>query len=292
MKPHVLMLLAGIWAGAYVRALDPVIRLETPRGGVFMPQVALGTWEYSADQVGLAIPYGLAQGFTHIDTANNYRNQRAVGAAIRASGTHRESIFITTKIPGCNLTTPQACELQTASDIDDDLEQLGFRNVDLMLLHFPPRPFPWRPEADCARLRAQWRALEAAYEAGKARAIGVSNFCPSCFECLQQKAAIVGGEPSAADPPARIVPAVNQVRKRCLYLRCLPPVARSRTQCAVLRPSNVALPGPPAIARPPRHRCSSTSAWARIRVASPATARRAALYCRPTRLWETAALAS
>ncbi|KAG8458826.1 hypothetical protein KFE25_005253 [Diacronema lutheri] len=190
---------------ALAGALDPVMRLETPKGPVFMPQVALGTWEYGADDVARAIPLGVAAGFTHIDTANNYRNQRAVGDAIRAS-TLREKVFLTTKVPGCTLTTPTECEAATARDADDNLAQLGFRNVDLLLLHFPPRPFPWRPREDCARLRAQWRALEAAYDAGKARAIGVSNFCPSCFECLAS-----AGE-GERDPPARIVPAVNQVQ--------------------------------------------------------------------------------
>jgi diketogulonate reductase-like aldo/keto reductase len=147
--------------------------------------------------------------------ANDYHNQRAVGDAIRAS-THRESVFITTKVPGCSASTPAECEASTAADIDDDLAQLGFRNVDLLLVHFPPRPFPWRAdEAGCSRMRAQWRAMEAAYKAGKARAIGVSNYCPSCFECLKapSSAAAERGAPHAdADPPATITPAVNQVQ--------------------------------------------------------------------------------
>lgn len=82
---------AVLFAALLPIGIDPLMRLETPRGPVFMPQVALGTWEYNAEQVQLAIPYGVSAGFTHIDTANNYRNQRAVGDAIRAS-THRESV--------------------------------------------------------------------------------------------------------------------------------------------------------------------------------------------------------
>jgi 2,5-diketo-D-gluconate reductase A len=109
-------------------------------------------------------------------------------------------------VPGCNSSTAIGCYTSTAADIDADLFELGFRNVDLILLHFPPRPFPWRPAADCGRLRAQWRALEDAFKAGKARAIGVSNFCPSCFECLAAPGA------DAADPAATVVPAVNQVQ--------------------------------------------------------------------------------
>jgi hypothetical protein len=55
------------------------MRLETPNGPIFMPQIALGTWEYGDKDVHAAITNGIKAGFTHVDTANNYRNQRAVG---------------------------------------------------------------------------------------------------------------------------------------------------------------------------------------------------------------------
>jgi len=166
-----------------------------------MPTVAIGTWEYGSKDVFAAISGAVKAGMTHVDTANNYKNQQAVGDAIRAS-TLREKIFLTTKVPGCSEPDVAGCYASTQADIIADMEQLGFRNVDLLLLHFPPRPFPWRPKEDCARLRAQWRALEEAYDDGRARAIGVSNLCPSCLECLR----------SSTDPPLRVFPAVNQVQ--------------------------------------------------------------------------------
>lgn len=110
-------------------------------------------------------------------------------------------MFLTTKVPGCDAQSVDECADSTAADINDDLAQLKVERVDLLLLHFPPRPFPYT-HTHCPRMRAQWRALEDAYYAGKARAIGVSNFCPSCLECI---APSHGGGTT-------IVPAVNQVQ--------------------------------------------------------------------------------
>ena len=65
--------------------------------------------------------------------------------------------------------------------------------VDLMLVHFPPRG----NDKHCGAMQEQWRAMEDFYKAKKARAIGVSNYCPSSFECILKV--------------ANVTPAVNQV---------------------------------------------------------------------------------
>merc|ERR1712118_470308 len=123
-----------------------------------------------------------AQGFTHIDTANNYHNQKGVGAALK--GVPRDSYFLTTKVPDGTAS-------QTAKNLQDNLDQLGLEYVDLVLVHFPPR------SNSCRSMQAQWKAMEDFYQAGKAKAIGVSNYCPSSIECIMET--------------APVTPAVNQV---------------------------------------------------------------------------------
>lgn len=172
-------------------ALDPTIRLNTPRGALFMPQVALGVWELTADEVEVSVKYGLEVGFEHIDAALVYKNGKAVGEAIRKYGS-RDAVFLTSKVPGCSAPDVDGCARETARDFAAVLDELAFDHVDLMLLHFPPRPFH---PLDCARIAAQWTELERAFWANKTRAIGVSNYCPSALRCL-------GGH---------ITPAVNQV---------------------------------------------------------------------------------
>ena len=104
-------------------------------------------------------------------------------------GVDRSSYFLTTKVPA----TSRSTKASTAKDLDDDLSELGLAYVDLVLLHFPPQG----NTRYCTAMKAQWEAMEDFYKAGKAKAIGVSNYCPSSFDCIL--------------PSATVVPAVNQV---------------------------------------------------------------------------------
>ena len=158
--------------------------------GVEFPMISLGTWQYSTQQATDVVKLGLSLGFNHIDTANDYRNQEGVGAALK--GVNRSSYFLTTKVPSQPLAA--SAYKSTMKDLDDDLSQLGLAFVDLMLLHFPPMG----NVKECGAMQEQWRAMEDFYKAGKARAIGVSNYCPSSFECIFKT--------------ANVTPAVNQVQ--------------------------------------------------------------------------------
>lgn len=99
------------------------------------------------------------------DTAQVYFNERQVGDAIRKSGIAREEIFLTTKIWITN-----AGEAKAAKSIDESLRKLQTDYVDLLLIHQPFDDY-----------YGTYRAMEAAYKAGKAHAIGVSNFYPDRF---------------------------------------------------------------------------------------------------------------
>eukprot|EP00419_Tripos_fusus_P000076 CAMPEP_0172684368 /NCGR_PEP_ID=MMETSP1074-20121228/19504_1 /TAXON_ID=2916 /ORGANISM="Ceratium fusus, Strain PA161109" /LENGTH=333 /DNA_ID=CAMNT_0013503369 /DNA_START=75 /DNA_END=1076 /DNA_ORIENTATION=- len=183
----------------------------TLRNKVELPLVSAGVWQYNSSVAEASILAAVKAGFTAVDTALDYWNQDGVGRAIQkaiASQTmRREDIFVETKVPGCgnpleNTTrNPFDCYASTARNLAFDLEQLNLTYVDLVIIHFPPFPSfivrscgEWT--GSCQMARAQWKAMVEFYKAGKARAIGVSNYCPSCFECLRD---------------SEVFPMVNQV---------------------------------------------------------------------------------
>ena len=125
--------------------------------GVEIPQVGLGTYLLEPDDAQTAVTYALDNGYTLIDTANVYVNERAVGRGMRASSKSRDQIFLETKL------WPSFFERDTT--VDETLERLGVDSIDLMILHQP-----------AGNIIAGYRQLEAAYKVGKLRAIGLSNF--------------------------------------------------------------------------------------------------------------------
>ncbi len=140
--------------------------------GTLIPKIGLGTWMIDDDQVAQAVVEAITLGYRHIDTAQAYQNERGVGEGIRRSGVSRDELFITTKVAAEAKTYEEA-----AASIDDSLEKLGLDIIDLMIIH---SPWPWESFNSEDRFfegnLEAWRALEDAYEAGKLRAIGVSNF--------------------------------------------------------------------------------------------------------------------
>ena len=157
----------------------PCVKLSN---GVMMPTIAAGTWQYNSSSAEASVTAALSVGFAHIDTARDYSNQDGVAKAL--AGSSRDAYFLTTKIPGCGMQgiSPFNCAGDTDKAFDDNLKQLGVDYVDLMLIHFPP--LGGCGALTCGGIQKQWAVFEQKYKEGKARAIGVSNFCVSCFECL------------------------------------------------------------------------------------------------------------
>jgi len=140
-----------------------------------------------------AIEDWLHIGGTHIDTANDYRTQTAIGGVLASSGLKREDLFITTKCPG---TIGYEATIQCADDNLQMLGQFGTHGVgylDLLLVHFPGKPKPecrFKPTeypmcskgftalepADKAALQDTWRAMEELKRIGVVKAIGVSDY--------------------------------------------------------------------------------------------------------------------
>ena len=111
----------------------------------------------------------LESGYRHIDTAFAYGNEVSVGEGIKASGIKRQDIFVTTK----HWVTERGYE-KTLAAIDTSLKNLGLDYLDLYLIHWPCVE---KLSPNWQEINAEtWRGFERAYQDGKLRAIGVSNF--------------------------------------------------------------------------------------------------------------------
>jgi len=144
----------------------------TLSNGVEIPKLGLGTWFISNKAVVQAVKDAAQIGYRHIDTAQAYRNESGVGDGLRASGVKREEMFVTTKLAAGVKSYKKA-----VSSIDQSLQAMGLDTIDMMIIHSPQ---PWTQFRGADRYfegnREAWRALEEAYQAGKLRAIGLSNF--------------------------------------------------------------------------------------------------------------------
>lgn len=161
--------------------LAPTIPL---RNGVQMPALGLGTWPMDDAEAAVAVTRALELGYRLLDTAENYRNERGVGEAIRRSGLPRSEIFVTTKfnrewhsVDGARA----ACEAS--------LDRLGLDHVDLLLVHWP--------NPDQGRYVEAFEGCVRLLEAGRVRAIGTSNFKSGHLERLFERG---------------LVPHVNQIQ--------------------------------------------------------------------------------
>lgn len=143
----------------------------TLSNGVTIPKLGLGTWFIDDDRAADAVRAAVEIGYRNIDTAQAYGNERGVGEGVRTSGVPRDELFVSTKL---------AAEIkdhdQAVAAIDGSLERLGLEQIDLMLVHSPQPWDDFRGGDYAEGNRQAWRALENAYEQGKIRAIGVSNF--------------------------------------------------------------------------------------------------------------------
>lgn len=150
--------------------------------GVEMPILGFGVFQVNDQkECEQSVIDAIQAGYRLIDTAASYMNEEAVGRAIRNSGVNRSELFITTK-----LWVQDAGYENTKKSFQKSLDKLQLDYIDLYLIH---QPF--------GDVHGSWRALEELYKAGKARAIGVSNFQPDRVMDI-----IMFNE---------IVPAVNQV---------------------------------------------------------------------------------
>lgn len=136
--------------------------------GGAIPAIGFGTWQLTGDDAYRAVRRALDVGYRHIDTATVYGNEQVLGRAIADSGVPRDELFVTTKL------APEHVD-RAARVIDESLRALRLDQVDLWLVHWPPGGAA-RPDV--------WRDVIAARDAGKAVAIGVSNYSPAQIDEL------------------------------------------------------------------------------------------------------------
>ncbi|KAK2036498.1 aldo/keto reductase [Colletotrichum somersetense] len=146
-----------------------------------MPILGYGVYQIDKADCTRACLDALSAGYRHIDTAQLYQNEEAVGVALQQSGLPREAIFVTTKIRYPRLGKGKTYQraLQSVERIDPRPE--GY--VDLFLIHSPH-------VLKTKERRELWVALEKLCEEGRARAIGVSNYAPEHLEELRSYATI------------------------------------------------------------------------------------------------------
>lgn len=151
--------------------------------GIEMPQIGFGVWKIPFNQTAKVVTDAIKNHYRLIDTAKQYGNEEQVGQEIKDSGIERKQLFLTTKI--FNGDQGDFDKLRNA--FNEQLKKLGTDHVDLLLLHWPV----------FNKYIESWRALEAIYNDGQARAIGVCNFDVDHLQKLMDH--------------ANIMPMVNQI---------------------------------------------------------------------------------
>lgn len=176
--------------------------------GVSMPRLGFGIYRVQPSETADVVLAALDAGYRHIDSAQLYNNEAELGRAVRTSGVARGDVFLTTKIryPGVNraktwkkvldsVRKVSGVEVATgrkrkradegATAKEEQAEGAGGEYVDLFLVHTPYGG----PNAKKER-REMWLALERAFEEGKARAIGVSNYKVDHLEEMREYAKV------------------------------------------------------------------------------------------------------
>jgi 2,5-diketo-D-gluconate reductase A len=149
------------------RTTVPTIPTVTLNDGHRIPQLGFGVFQVPPETTQETVEQAFEAGYRHIDTAQMYRNEAGVGAAIKAAGIPREDLWITTKLNN-GFHRPDDARRAFAESLD----RLGLDQVDLFLIHWP---LPTRYDGDYV---STWRTLVELRDDGRARSVGVSNFEP------------------------------------------------------------------------------------------------------------------
>jgi diketogulonate reductase-like aldo/keto reductase len=146
-----------------VNAQEPKINVPTLKlnNGLEMPQLGLGTFNIPSHEIAKgACLVAFKNGYRHVDAAHVYNTEKAIGEAMKESGIPREEFWITSK-----LWLSDYADGNTLESIDKMLARLQTDYIDLLYIHQPVGDYV-----------GAWKEMEKAVEAGKVRALGISNF--------------------------------------------------------------------------------------------------------------------
>lgn len=187
-----------------------MIHIDLP--GARVPALGIGTWQIEGEAAREAVEHALRVGYRHIDTAQMYGNERAVGEGLRAADTDRDEVFLTTKIGRDRLRYRDV--LHAA---DESLRRLGTDYVDLLLIHWPNEGIELQETLD---------AFQEVQHRQKTKHIGVSNFPPAMLrEALKIAPGLVCDQVEY-HPYLDQTELLGEVRERGLFLTAYSPLAR------------------------------------------------------------------
>ncbi len=194
--------------GAIRYGEDVSVPAVTLNNGVKMPLLGFGTNTLRGEVGVRCVHDAISVGYRLIDTAHIYGNEEAVGEGIKKSGIDRKELFITSK-----LWVDDSGYEGTKKAFETSINKLGTDYLDLYLIH--------RPRGD---VKGSWKAMEELYEAGKIRAIGVSNFLPEQLDELNAY--------------AKAEPVINQIETHVFFQEkdSYPYLKQSNTQIEAWSP--------------------------------------------------------
>lgn len=135
---------------------------RTQANGADIPKLGFGTWQLEDEDASRGVATALKTGYRHIDTAQIYGNEAAVGEGLKQSGLKRDAFFLTTKV-----WRDKFRDGDLQASVKESLDKLKTEYVDLLLLHWPVPEVP---------LSETMKALNEVKDAGLVKHIGVSNF--------------------------------------------------------------------------------------------------------------------
>ena len=148
--------------------------------GKLIPAIGYGTWQSPDSEITVeGVKTAISNGYRHIDAAAVYGNEQSVGRGIAECGIPREELFITSKV----WNTERGYE-KTLAAFEKTLSDLRLDYLDLYLIHWPAAPHMFE-DWEAINL-ATWKAMTELYQAGKVKAIGVSNFKPHHLTALMK----------------------------------------------------------------------------------------------------------
>ncbi|GAB3525755.1 aldo/keto reductase [Pontibacter brevis] len=182
--------------------------------GVTIPALGFGTFELTGDTALRLVKAALDTGYRHIDTAQMYGNEEAVGSAIKESGVAREEVFLTTKVLPSNLA-----QKSFLPSVEESLRKLKTDAVDLLLIHWP------NPEVPVEEYIGE---LVKAQEKGYTKHIGVSNHTTALLDKVLATGASIITNQVEYHPFLNQDKLYNYLRSHDLTLTAYSPIAHGK----------------------------------------------------------------